>query len=551
MNQETMNLIRKIEYPLLGDRPVELLESRLYQDPDTMQMVLTLRMKNVSGKALSALYLDLCCFDEDVNLISTKTQEPYENLSVEDGEEFGEDVAIPISSLYTRSITANITRVCFADGSFWDSNSTEKQRRIPGAEADLSEVFGSHSPQTDKPKRRWPKIVALLLLLIFSCTVGAGIALYQVHQERVLHEAATLFQQGEYQEAKEHWGSLTKHWLPQSLREDIVWHQALCDIKSEQYSSAMQTLAAQPEHEKSRSTLRQLNSLLSGIVSAGKDHSAAVRVNGTVHAAGDNTFGQCNTEDWQSVVSVDAGWFHTLGLKIDGTVVAAGDMEHPACQVAELTNVVDISAGQNHSVAVLATGNVVAFGDNSYGQCDTGKWSGIIAVAAGRNHTVGLRQDGTVVAVGDNPKGCCNVEKWEDIIAIDAGDGFTLGIKKDGSILAIGNAGCFEDLPQTQTAINGAVGAYHTIVTKPDGTLCSKGNDDKHQTEVAHWKDAYVAAGGVWHSVGIKPDGTAFAIGSNSHGQCDVKEWTRLGLPTSALRLTGIETDCNRVKRDF
>ncbi len=548
MNDQNMSLLRSITYPPLGDRPVEILQSMLYQDPETMQMVLTLRMKNVSGNTLSSVYVNLCCFDEEVNLVSTKTQEPYENLSVLDGEEFGADIPIALSSLRTRSITATVSRVCFSDGGLWNSNQAEKQCQVADKAPDLIEVFGSQSLPTEKPKRRWPKIAAILLLLLFASAVGSGIALYQVHQEQVLAESATLFQKGEYQEAKEHWGSLTKFWLPQSLREDIVWYQALCDIKSEQYLSAMQTLASQPNHEKSVATLRQLNSLLSGIVSAGRDHSAAVRVNGTVHTAGDNTFGQCNTADWTGIVSVSAGWFHTLGLRIDGTVLAAGDMEHPACQVTELSNVVDISAGQNHSVAVLATGNVVALGDNSYGQCDTEKWSGIIAVAAGRNHTVGLCQDGTVVAVGDNPNGCCNVEKWEDIIAIAAGDGFTLGIKKDGSVLAIGNPGCYEDLPQTQGAINGAVGAYHTILTKPDGTFCSKGNDDKHQTEVAHWQDVYVTAGGVWHSVGIKPDGTAYAIGGNESGQCNVGNWDRLGLPKSALRLTGIESDCTMIK---
>jgi len=43
-----------------------------------------------------------------------------------------------------------------------------------------------------------------------------------------------------------------------------------------------------------------------------------------VVAAGDNSYGQCNVGRWTDIVQVAAGRAHTAGLRSDGTVVAAG-----------------------------------------------------------------------------------------------------------------------------------------------------------------------------------------------------------------------------------
>jgi hypothetical protein len=52
-----------------------------------------------------------------------------------------------------------------------------------------------------------------------------------------------------------------------------------------------------------------------------------------VTAVGENKYGQCNVSDWRDMVAVAAGCghignAHTAGLKGDGAVVAAGDHEH-------------------------------------------------------------------------------------------------------------------------------------------------------------------------------------------------------------------------------
>ena len=44
-----------------------------------------------------------------------------------------------------------------------------------------------------------------------------------------------------------------------------------------------------------------------GGISAGRLHTVALRADGTVLAAGDNQFGQCDVADWTDIVAVAAG----------------------------------------------------------------------------------------------------------------------------------------------------------------------------------------------------------------------------------------------------
>ncbi|MEE1013409.1 MAG: hypothetical protein U0L92_03745 [Clostridia bacterium] len=542
MEHQRLELIRKIEYPVLGQRPVEILRSRLYRDTDTQQVILYLDMRNVSGKTVTEAYLDLCCFDEDVSLIATKNQEPYEKLHVPDNGDFGSETPIQLSSLRTCSITATVHKVCFGDGTVWDcyegeTAPTAKKQRLPGLSKELKEIW-AHTAQDAASKRRLGWILALILVV---GALGGGIGLYQSHQETTRQQALHLFQNRLYTEAEATFASL-KGWVPGTSTEEIRWYQALCRIQTGDISGAVQLLAAQPEHETSVNCLRQLNTLLAMTVSAGENHSVGLCADGTAMAAGDDTAGQCRVSDWHSLAGVTAGWNHTLGLKADGTVLYAGAENTEYGKVADWKNVVAVAAGEHHSVAVLGNGRVVAVGDDTYGQCDTADWSGIVAVAAGRNHTVALRQDGTVYATGDNPTGGCNVEKWQNVIAIAAGDGFTLGLTKDGAVLAAGDGercGNLTDYTKHMTAVS--AGASHGLALGSDGILRGSGKDDWHQTQVGHWESVLSASGGSYHSVGIRIDGTAYAIGGNQKGQCNVGSWTNMGIPQEALTLTGIQ----------
>jgi alpha-tubulin suppressor-like RCC1 family protein len=71
------------------------------------------------------------------------------------------------------------------------------------------------------------------------------------------------------------------------------------------------------------------------------------------------------------VVAITAGRDHSVALKKDGTVVAWGQNDAGQTNVpAGLSHVTAISAGNAHTLALKSDGTVVAWGSDSQGQCD-------------------------------------------------------------------------------------------------------------------------------------------------------------------------------------
>ena len=124
-------------------------------------------------------------------------------------------------------------------------------------------------------------------------------------------------------------------------------------------------------------------------ISAGYDHSLAVREQGTVYAWGSSEYGQLGrgghgagtrrlvpTEVPASgmVVAVTTGCYHSLALNRDGTVMACGyntsgqlglgdTARHDTfTAIPGLRGVVDIGAGHEHSIAVTMEGEVFTCG---------------------------------------------------------------------------------------------------------------------------------------------------------------------------------------------
>lgn len=569
MEHERQKLIRKIEYPLIDGQPVVLLESRLYQSLDTLAIHLYLKMKNVSGKTVTDVYVDLCCFDQEVNLVSTRPELPYEGLSIPNGTEFGDDIPVSLPSLRTASITATLHRVCFSDGTVWQRHDvpshleTAKSPDPPEgdllfserkaqrkAEENLWKDFSDKSSSGRKPKnaKLRKKICRIAAVTVVAAVLISGFCLWRHIQNGndAYAQAMSLFDSRQYAEASAALDKLEKYTFSEEQTLDIGWYQALCSIQTENYSRAIRELGSLQSWRDSDRYLRQLITLLSGTTGAGEKHSAALRKDGTVVTTGDNSYGQCATSEWRNITSIACGTNHTLGLKSNGTVEAVGADESSQCALGEWHHIIDIAAGEKHSVGVTNNGRVVTAGDNSYGQCDTLDWTGIVAVAAGRNHTVGLRQDGTVVAAGDNQMGALNVSTWQNVIAIAAGNGFTAAVTKDGKVLSTGDNTYGEcDTSHIENAAGISAGDFHLLVLGYNGRLTVTGDNDWRQGEVALWKNLISAAGGVHHTIAISQDGTAYATGDNKSGQCEVWNWTDLGLPNGAMK-SSVFADINQ-----
>ncbi len=149
-----------------------------------------------------------------------------------------------------------------------------------------------------------------------------------------------------------------------------------------------------------------LVSSLSNVTSifAGRDHSLAVKADGTVWTWGFNRNGElgdgtttkrkvpvevrrANGNPLTGIVQVTAGANHSLALRFDGAVFSWGSNDHGqlgdgtfttrlrAVKVAALTDVEDVAGGRQNSIAVTTAGDVYTWGENVYGQLGDGTTS--------------------------------------------------------------------------------------------------------------------------------------------------------------------------------
>lgn len=199
---------------------------------------------------------------------------------------------------------------------------------------------------------------------------------------------------------------------------------------------------------------------LTGIaaISVGEDHTMAIKPDGSLWGWGDNGYGQLgignvsdkyyatqvingDTSPFTDVVAVEAGKNHTLALKSDGTVWAWGDnssgqlgdnqncgsgnclypIEVTNGDYSAFTGVVDIAVGYTHSLALKADGTLWAWGDNFNGEVgdgtnsrryapvkvtnsDSSDFTGVqdIISTGEYSFSVALKSDGTVWSWGYN-----------------------------------------------------------------------------------------------------------------------------------------------------
>ncbi len=262
-------------------------------------------------------------------------------------------------------------------------------------------------------------------------------------------------------------------------------------------------------------------------ISAGRIHTVGLRTEGTVIAAGSNTFGQCNVSEWRDVIAVSAGGQYTVGLKSNGTVIAVGNNEYGQCDVSEWRDIIAVAAGDYHTVGLKTDSTVVAVGSNEYGQCNVSDWKDIIAVSAGDRHTIGLKSDGTVVAVGEKKDNQCNISDWQNITAISAGSSNTVGLKSDGTVLCVGS-NVFDqcNISDWKDIIAISSGTTHTVGLKSDGTVIVVGSNNHGQCNVSDWKNVIAVAAGSFYTIGLKSDGTVVAVGNTGlWDQLDVSGW--------------------------
>ena len=190
---------------------------------------------------------------------------------------------------------------------------------------------------------------------------------------------------------------------------------------------------------------------------------------------------------------------------------------------------------------------------------DTGAQTNWISTAAGESYTVALKSDGTLWAWGWNSYGQLGdgttTDRWLPVqesthannwVAIAVGYYHTVALKSDGTLWAWGNniagqlgdettTGRWSPVQESTHANNWvaiAAGAAHTVALKSDGTLWAWGYNGYGQLgdgtttnrsspfqESTHANNWVAMAAGKFHTVALKSDGTSWAWGYNGYGQ--------------------------------
>jgi len=307
-------------------------------------------------------------------------------------------------------------------------------------------------------------------------------------------------------------------------------------------------------------------------IAAGRQHSAALKEDGTVWTWGENGFGQLGDDTHDDryapvqvlgpggtgflagVKAISSVSSHTTALKEDGTVWAWGynyygwlgdgttSSRSTPVQVLGpggagfLTGVKAVAAGYQHTVAVKNDGIVWAWGRNEDGQLGdntttdrltpvqvlgpggAGFLTGVKAVTAGWYFTAALKEDGTVWAWGYNFKGVLGDDTTTDRLTPvqvlgPEGAGFLTGVK----------------------AVD--AGSHHMVALKEDGTVWAWGSNTDGSLgngSAASWwtpvqvldldGDGYLTGvkavtAGSYCTMALKEDGTVLAWGNNDNGR--------------------------------
>ncbi|MCM2274391.1 MAG: immunoglobulin domain-containing protein [Candidatus Didemnitutus sp.] len=243
-----------------------------------------------------------------------------------------------------------------------------------------------------------------------------------------------------------------------------------------------------------------------------------------VRAWGANASGQTNVPlDLNNALAVAAGRTHSVALRVDGTLTLWGEASsYSRSYAASITNAVAVAAYGDNTLYLHAEGGISQFGAQNAGGSSS---VGGIAVALGGNsgQRLTLREDGTVASINLNSLASPRPpDGLSDVVAIAAGGRHSVALKEDGTLVSWGEgAASVVGVPAGLNDIQAiAAGEAHTLALRVDGTVVAWGDNSAGQRSVpANLNNVVGIAAGPYHSIARRADGSLVFWGRNISGQ--------------------------------
>lgn len=345
-------------------------------------------------------------------------------------------------------------------------------------------------------------------------------AMHAIYREIRLKEARTLLTSDTPEQGLNILLSLWNE--DQTLSDEVVAAERLCypylyaDKDDAFVLDQLRTLSEVQASQKNEFE-RVREQLPSHVLAVGNAHTVALRLNGTVLAVGDNSFGQCDVSDWTDIVAIAAGAYHTIGLKADGTVVAAGDNSRGQCNVGGIGGVIEIEAHAMDTVLRKEDGSIVCIGAHDYTP-GTASWTDVIQLAPAAYGLVGLASDGTAMATEPSLLS----PAFRGIVDIAAAGNYAVGITDSGQLVT---SAPFDPNLTGVVRIDAAATGFFALTM--DGSLRAVLWEDGDYTPLFSRTDIVAIAFSGTHAVVLLSNGSYLACGDNSFGQCAVDAWER------------------------
>lgn len=182
------------------------------------------------------------------------------------------------------------------------------------------------------------------------------------------------------------------------------------------------------------------------LISCGRDHSAMIKIDGSLWVTGANSMRQLGIRGWHGgifgftriatpspCVALGCGQYSTMYISAEGYLWSAGDNNHGQLglgdghplkyeRVREVPLVCRISCGYRHTLVIANDGTLWATGDNTKGQLGTGDtinrklfvrigdFTDIISVYCGNEVSIITRKDDSRWGAGSNFRGRIGIE---------------------------------------------------------------------------------------------------------------------------------------------